>query len=89
MDIKRIEQIQKETAFPDSISVQQALLKVWNECEHKADDNSVLKSLHEDLTEFYQEKDFLTPEKRTGIAIAIDQVERYIRGDISARSPKH
>lgn len=32
MNIKRIEEIQKETAYPDSISVQQALLKVWNEC---------------------------------------------------------
>jgi len=35
MDTKRIEEIQKETAYPDSISVQQALLKVWNECEHE------------------------------------------------------
>ena len=33
MNTKRIEEIQKETAYPDSISVQQALLKVWNECE--------------------------------------------------------
>ena len=35
MDIKRIEEIQKETAYPDSVSVQQALLKVWNECEQE------------------------------------------------------
>lgn len=35
MDTKRIEEIQKETAYPDSISVQQALLKVWNECEQE------------------------------------------------------
>jgi len=35
MNIKRIEEIQKETAYPDSISVQQALLKVWNECEQE------------------------------------------------------
>ena len=33
MNTDRIEEIQKETAYPDSISVQQALLKVWNECE--------------------------------------------------------
>ena len=32
MNIERIKEIQKETAYPDSISVQQALLKVWNEC---------------------------------------------------------
>ena len=35
MNIKRIVEIQKETAYPDSISVQQALLKVWNECEQE------------------------------------------------------
>ena len=35
MNIKRIEEIQKETAYPDSISVRQALLKVWNECEQE------------------------------------------------------
>ena len=35
MNTKRIEEIQKETAYPDSISVQQALLKVWNECEQE------------------------------------------------------
>ena len=35
MNPKRIEEIQKETAYPDSISVQQALLKVWNECEQE------------------------------------------------------
>jgi len=35
MNIKRIEEIQKETAYPDDISVQQALLKVWNECEQE------------------------------------------------------
>ena len=33
MKLERIKEIQKETAYPDSISVQQALLKVWNECQ--------------------------------------------------------
>jgi len=33
MNTDRIKEIQKDTAYPDSISVQQALLKVWNECE--------------------------------------------------------
>ena len=32
MNSDRIKEIQKETAHPDSVSVQQALLKVWNEC---------------------------------------------------------
>ena len=35
MNTNRIKEIQKETAYPDSISVQQALLKVWNECEQE------------------------------------------------------
>jgi len=32
MTTERIKEIQKQTAYPDSISVQQALLQVWNEC---------------------------------------------------------
>ena len=35
MKTKRIKEIQQETAYPDSIGVQQALLKVWNECEQE------------------------------------------------------
>jgi hypothetical protein len=34
MNSERIKEIQMTTAYPDSVSVQQALLKVWNECEH-------------------------------------------------------
>lgn len=37
MDSERIKEIQAETAYPQSRSVQQALLKVWNECEQKQD----------------------------------------------------
>jgi len=32
MTAERIKEIQQQTAYPDSISVQQALLQVWNEC---------------------------------------------------------
>jgi hypothetical protein len=32
MTSERIKEIQEETAYPNSLSVQQALLKVWNEC---------------------------------------------------------
>lgn len=35
MTTDRIKEIQSKTAYPDSISVQQALLKVWNECEQE------------------------------------------------------
>lgn len=33
MKAARIKEIQEETGYPNSVSVQQALLKVWNECE--------------------------------------------------------
>ena len=35
MTSNRIKEIQAETAYPQSRSVHQALLKVWNECEQK------------------------------------------------------
>jgi hypothetical protein len=35
MNTERIKEIQQATAFPNSVSVQQALLKVWNECEQE------------------------------------------------------
>lgn len=33
MTTDRIKEIQEKTAHPNSVSVQQALLQVWNECE--------------------------------------------------------
>jgi hypothetical protein len=36
VDADRIKEIQDGTAYPDSISVQQALLQVWNECAQSA-----------------------------------------------------
>ena len=35
MNTDRIKEIQQETAYPKSVSVQQALLKVWNETEQE------------------------------------------------------
>lgn len=35
MTLERIKEIQKETAYPNSVSVQQALLRVWNECKQE------------------------------------------------------
>lgn len=35
MNTDRIKEIQHETAYPESVSVQQALLKVWNETEQE------------------------------------------------------
>ena len=39
---------------------------------------SLLKSLHQDLKGF-QEMGFLTPDAKSGLGIAIEQVERYMR----------
>lgn len=35
MTTERIKEIQSRTAYPESVSVQQALLQVWNECEQE------------------------------------------------------
>jgi hypothetical protein len=35
MTSDRIRQIQEGTAYPNSVSVQQALLQVWNECQQE------------------------------------------------------
>lgn len=35
MNTDRIKEIQQETAYPESVSVQQALLKVWNETKQE------------------------------------------------------
>ena len=35
MNSDRIKEIQSKTAYPNSVSVQQALLQVWNECEQE------------------------------------------------------
>ena len=43
MTSKRIEEIQKKTAYPDRISVQQALLQVWNEIQQECD-NEICKN---------------------------------------------
>ncbi len=45
MTPERIEEIQKTTSYPNSVSVQQALLTVWNECEQPlAKENEELKN---------------------------------------------
>lgn len=35
MTTERIKEIQSKTAYPESVSVQQSLLQVWNECEQE------------------------------------------------------
>jgi hypothetical protein len=45
---------------------------------------SLLQSLHQDLKGF-QDMGFLTPDAKMGLGIAIEQVERYMRGELEAR----
>jgi len=42
---------------------------------------SLLKSLHQDLLGF-KKMEFLTPDAKIGLGIAIEQVERYMRGEL-------
>lgn len=39
MNSDRIKEIQETTAYPESVSVKQALLQVWNECEQEKTNN--------------------------------------------------
>lgn len=41
MTTDRIKEIQETTAYPFSVSVQQALLQVWNECQQDNADNAI------------------------------------------------
>jgi hypothetical protein len=92
MNSGRIKEIQLTTAYPESVSVKQALLQVWNECEQEKVKNcstpavsgSLLQSLHQDLKGF-QDMGFLSPDAKSGLGIAIEQVERYMRSDLEAR----
>jgi len=43
MTADRIKEIQDKTAFPDSVSVCQALFQVWNECQEDID-NKIMKA---------------------------------------------
>lgn len=53
MTIERIKEIQSKTAYPESVSVQQALLQVWNECEQEQLRlHSVSNSIAKEYAEF-------------------------------------
>jgi hypothetical protein len=59
MTVERIKEIQMETAYPNSMSVQQALFKVWNECAQNIDyeENQATKTIQT------QDNDFLVWDK--------------------------
>jgi len=61
MNTDRIKEIQQESAYPESVSVQQALLKVWNETEQEQlRIGAVIGSFTmQDLMLYYQDKEGL------------------------------
>lgn len=63
-------------------SEHKAIVKaLTDQLRKQAVSGSLLKSLHQDLKGF-QEMGFLTPDAKSGLGIAIEQVERYMRGDL-------
>jgi hypothetical protein len=62
------------------------ILNLFGVSVNEVDDvrGSLLKSLHQDLVGF-QQMGFLTPDVKSGLGIAIEQVERYMRGELDAR----
>ena len=58
MNTDRIKEIQSKTAYPESVSVQQALLQVWNEAEQEQlRIGAVIGSFTmQDLMLYYQDK---------------------------------
>ena len=56
MNTERIKEIQSKTAYPDSLSVQQALLQVWNECEQEQQLKNC--NLHNVSHRFYYGKNY-------------------------------
>ncbi len=77
MNTDRIKQIQQETAYPESVSVQQALLKVWNETEQEQLRIGAVSGRSEQLASFLQwyVKD---ESKRDEPNRIVDIVERYL-----------
>ena len=67
MNSDRIKEIQLLTAYPESVSVHQALLQVWNECEQeKSEELDRLKKKILNLEDLvgYQPSQTLTPQPK-------------------------
>ena len=91
MTPERIKEIQQETAYPDSISVQQALLKVWSECEQERVKNcntpDVSGSLHGDIPTYaewidkyftwYRNDDLYKDKKSGNVYSQLELFNRY------------
>ena len=66
MNSDRIKEIQQTTAYPDSISVKQALLQVWNECEQEKLESSSPRHVEDDLVTTRMSGAKEQPEQKSG-----------------------
>jgi hypothetical protein len=66
MTSDRIKEIQEETAYPESRSVHQSLLQVWNECEQEL------------RKELYSEEDIA---RAFNEGMACETMGKYIKGE--------
>lgn len=69
MTSDRIKEIQQATAYPDSVSVKQALLQVWNECSQPTAEADKAAALVEALEILLDRIEYAA---RNGFAYAIE-----------------
>ena len=70
MTSERIKEIQQQTAYSDSISVQQALLQVWNECEQLSQQEISDEEIEKAARDYYQSP-FGNMDREIGFRYAI------------------
>jgi hypothetical protein len=80
MNSNRIREIQQSTAYPDSQSVQWALLQVWNECgqEYEAENKQLQQQINQlnlDKTMLQEKHDF----EKAGLQLEIDKLKVEIQ----------
>jgi hypothetical protein len=84
MTSERIKQIQQQTAYPDSISVQQALLRVWNECSPvlppvtglATEIKSTLTAIEDEINQ-YREGNLTIEMCVTSVIQLVKELEKY------------
>lgn len=73
MNSDRIKEIQMTTAYPESVSVKQALLQVWNECEQEQLRRGVVSGSLQPLTVNRVSEIMQQLSKETWIALQGDE----------------
>ena len=90
MNIDRIKEIQKETSYPESVSVQQALLKVWNECNQEQEQENISSwSALTNLDYLRSNNGSLTGDISSWPEFVIDAVQRVISESIIEYISQH